>query len=1018
MHSQTELLQALEKSEKKYRDLVQNANSIIVQMDPKGFVTFFNKFAQDFFGYSEDEILGQNVIGTIVPETDASGRNITTMIENIGKYPERYIKNENENMCRNGERVWIAWTNKAFLDDQGRIVEILSIGNDFTEHKQMDEALRQSEEKYRTLIENIQDGVFLIQDKKLILVNEAFARIGGYTVEEIQGKDFMKFIAPEDLEMVEDRYFRRQAGEKQPREYEFRILQKDGVTRTVVYMTVGLFNYQGRPAALGTVKDITERKQMDEALRQSEEKYRTLIENIQDGVFVIQDRKLRFVNEAFARMGGCTVEEITGGNFGDFVAPEDLEMVADRYVRMMAGEDVPMEYEFYALQKDRVTRTIVHMTVGLINYQGRLAALGTVKDITERKQMDEALRQSEEKYRTLVENIQDGVFLIQDKKLKFVNEAFLKIGGYTADEIVGKEFRDFVAPEDLEMVADRYVRMMAGEDVPMEYEFRGIKKDGITRTVVHMTVGLINYQGKFVALGTVKDITERKQMERALAAERERLAVTLRSIGDGVIATDAEGKVTLLNKLAENLTGWSQEKAVGKPLNEVFRTINENSRRPCENPVEKVLKIGTFFNIADNTVLIARDGTEKAIADSAAPILDKHSKIVGVVLVFRDVTEKQKFEQELQKTAKLESVGILAGGIAHDFNNILTSILGNITLANIYTKSDNKISNRLKEAEKACLRAKDLTQQLLTFSKGGKPVKKPISIAMLAKESAALSLSGSNSRCKFFIPSDLWLVEADEGQINQVINNLLINADQAMPEGGIIEIHCENIVIEANGHLPLKKGDYVKILIKDNGIGISKDHLSKIFDPYFTTKHKGSGLGLATVYSIIKRHEGHIRIESEVGIGTIFHIYLPASEKRQKILQKETSKVARGAGKILLMDDEEMILEIMDKILRELGYEVEFARDGNEAIDLYKKARVSGHPFASVIMDLTIPGGMGGREAIQKLREIDPNVKAIVSSGYSTDPVMSNFRKYGFCGVLTKPFKIKELGEILKEVMS
>jgi len=274
--------------------------------------------------------------------------------------------------------------------------------------------------------------------------------------------------------------------------------------------------------------------------------------------------------------------------------------------------------------------------------------------------MDEELRQSEEKYRTLIENIQDGVFVIQDRKLILVNEAFARIIGCTVDEVTGCDFKDFVAPEDLEMVADRYVRMMAGEDVPMEYEFRGIKKDGITRTVVHMTVGLINYQGKSAALGTVKDITERKQMERVLAAERERLAVTLSSIGDGVIATDAEGKVTLLNKLAENLTGWSQEKAVGRPLNQVFRTINEDSRRPCENPVEKVIKIGKIFNIADNTVLIARDGTEKAIADSAAPILDRHGKIVGVVLVFRDVTEKRKFEQELQKTAKLESVSLQA----------------------------------------------------------------------------------------------------------------------------------------------------------------------------------------------------------------------------------------------------------------------------------------------------------------------------------------------------------------------
>ena len=277
-------------------------------------------------------------------------------------------------------------------------------------------------------------------------------------------------------------------------------------------------------------------------------------------------------------------------------------------------------------------------------------------------------------------------------------------------------------------------------------------------------------------------------------------------------------------------------------------------------------------------------------------------------------------------------------------------------------------------------------------------------------------MSGSNVKCKFFISHDLWPVEADEDQINQVIRNLLINADQAMPEGGIVEVHGENVMVEAKRHLSLREGKYAKISITDRGIGIPEQHLSRIFDPYFTTKHKGSGLGLAAVYSIIKKHGGEIRAESEAGIGSSFSFYLPATEAKRRIVRKVIKPGGRG-GKILLMDDEKMVLRVVGKMLSHLGYEVELSRDGGEAVELYKKARETGSPFAAVIMDLTVPGGTGGKEAIGKILEIDPNVKAIVSSGYSIDPVMANFRKYGFRGVVSKPVQMKDLSETLQEVI-
>jgi PAS domain S-box-containing protein len=398
-----------------------------------------------------------------------------------------------------------------------------------------------------------------------------------------------------------------------------------------------------------------------------------------------------------------------------------------------------------------------------------------------------------------------------------------------------------------------------------------------------------------------------------------------------------------------------------------------------------------------------------------------------VLAIVRDITEHKRMEEELLKVQKLESMGILAGGIAHDFNNLLTGILGNVSLIRMYMDpEDNKTYNRLSEAEKACLRAQDLTQQLLTFSKGGAPVKRVISIEELIKDSATFAVSGSDVRCEFYISEDLWMVEVDEGQISQVINNVVINADQAMPEGGVIRLKAKNInrgeliahsSYEGDG-LPLKGERYVKVTIEDEGIGIPKEHLTKIFDPYFTTKQRGSGLGLAAAYSIIKKHDGYIAVESKLEVGTKFYIYLPASDKEMLVRESIGHRAVVGKGRVLVMDDEDMIRGVAGEMLNRIGYEVEFARDGTEAIELYRKAVESSRPFDVVIMDLTIPGGMGGREAIKRLLEIDPGIKAIVSSGYSNDPVMSEFSKYGFRDVIPKPYEIEGLSEVLNRVIT
>ncbi len=512
-----------------------------------------------------------------------------------------------------------------------------------------------------------------------------------------------------------------------------------------------------------------------------------------------------------------------------------------------------------------------------------------------------------------------------------------------------------------------------------------------------------------------KEIAERKEAENALAAEKERLAVTLRSIGEGVITTDIDGKTVLINEVAERLCGWTQDEAVGSPINKIFHIVNEETREPCENPVEKIIKTGSVVGLANHTIFIARDGTERIIVDSGALIRDIENRVTGIVLVFRDITEQRRTAEEIQKIQKLESIGLLAGGIAHDFNNILATILMNAQAAKM--KEGKDISRYLEGIEKASARTTDLTHQLLTFARGGTPIKKTASIQELLKETIEFSLHGSKAKCKFSISDDLWPVEIDENQIAQVINNLVINADQAMPEGGIIDIRAENLGVEKEAGLPISEGDYVKISIKDEGVGIAKEHLGKIFDPYFTTKQKGSGLGLTIAFSIIRNHNGYIDVESELGKGTCLTIFLPAQKGEIVSKKEKMDKILRGKGRILLMDDEEDILKIIAELIRNIGYEIEIARDGTEAVELYKKARESKRPFDVLILDITIPGGMGGKEAIHKLKKIDSGVKAIVSSGYSTDPIMASPEKYGFCGVIAKPYSIEEMSKILHDTV-
>ncbi len=520
------------------------------------------------------------------------------------------------------------------------------------------------------------------------------------------------------------------------------------------------------------------------------------------------------------------------------------------------------------------------------------------------------------------------------------------------------------------------------------------------------------------------EVIEREKIQLALSEEKERLAVTLRSIGDGVITTDTKGRIVMINKVTEQLTGWRFEEAVGRPITEVFNIIDAHSRTIRDNPVTKVLQTGKIVDLANHTALIAKDGTELSIADSGAPIRDHDSKIIGVVLVFRDVTEQNRLRDELMKNEKLESIGVLAGGIAHDFNNILMAIMGNLSLAEHFLESNNKAYPLIKSAQKASNRAKDLTQQLLTFSRGGDPVRQTAAIKETIHDSAEFVLHGSKIKCQYNIPDDLWLVNIDKGQISQVIQNLIINARQAMNDIGNIKVACKNISNPEEENFPPLDNNcqYIKITITDNGPGIQAKSINKIFDPYFTTKEMGSGLGLAITNSIINKHDGYIQVDSTPH-GTIFTIFLPvAGQKCKNIYEKIPSTVcpnvmSQAHGTILVMDDEKMVREVAKGMLTSLGYKVLLAIDGREALAIYQKAQQSNSSIDAIIMDLTIPGGMGGKEAAEEVLRVNPKARILVSSGYSNDPIMADYQHYGFCGTIIKPYEIQDLENALAIIL-
>jgi PAS domain S-box-containing protein len=600
--------------------------------------------------------------------------------------------------------------------------------------------------------------------------------------------------------------------------------------------------------------------------------------------------------------------------------------------------------------------------------------------------------------------------------------------GYEPEAWQGRNLREFLAPA-VQPLFEAYLARIQHQSTDSGLMCL-VTQTGEERIWLYHNVRYEEAGATPYVIGHALDVTERVRAEQALqqahadlevrvqerTAALQEAEMTYRTLVEqarDAIVIVQDGQIRYANPACETLSGYTLAEFHQRPPHVGEFLAPEDRARVVGYYAQRLR--GAVVPECYEATLVRKDGQRVTV--EIKPCVIPYQGQPAIMALLRDITDRKQWEEALLQAKKLESVGVLAGGIAHDFNNLLTAILANISLAKRYADPHGKTFGRLTAAENACRRATELTRQLLTFARGGAPMRQTMVITGLIHDAVDFALRGSNVRGDVLLPAQLWPVEIDPGQIHQVLHNVILNAQQAMPQGGVIEVRADNLRSDAVLPPLLPPGRWIKISIRDQGCGIPADQLPNIFDPYVTTKAHGSGLGLTIAHTIITKHDGSITVASEVGVGTTVAVYLPASAHSLEPAPATPSSPVMRQETILVMDDDDAIRDVLVDMLTQLGYQSQCVREGAEAVALYQQARDRGQPFTAVLLDLTVPGGMGGRETIAHLQAIDPQVRAIVSSGYAIDPLMAHHKAYGFRGVLSKPYTVEGLEEVLQRVL-
>lgn len=1016
--------QALRESEEKWRSYVENAPYGVFVADEEGRYIDTNPAAIRITGHSREELLRMRIGEMLAPAAREDGlRHFRRVVE------EGSATGEYAFIRRDGERRYWSVSAVAIAPDR-----FLAFVEDVSDRKKDEQALRESEEKFRGLTENVVDWIWQVDmSGAYTYVSPQVETIMGYEPSEIIGKTPFDFMSGEEASRIATIFSEAVAGKKRIYGLEDTMQARDG--RPVIFETnaTPLLDANGELTGyMGTCRDITDRKKAELALRESEAQLaesNQLLAGVLEHTHmmsVLLDTQFNFVwvNRAYADNCGYEPSFFPGKNHFDLYPNEENRAIFRRVVD--TGEPVFVDAKPFEFP-DQPERGVTYWDWSLIrvkNDEGNATRLVlTLAEVTERIRAEDALQASERFANAIADTTPSFIYVydVKEDRNVWANRTLRDFfpGRRNGDGQPEAEscdnVSDFIHPDDFPAIVERLRLFKESSDDrwrETEYRFKDAEREWIWLLDRACVFERDDESRPTKIIGAAVDVTHRKRAEQALRESEDRYRSLVENMQVGVALIDKDMRMVSVNR---QFREWfpDREPEGHEKCFELLCTPAKDGACPgcC---VEQTLREGT---VQERIVTIKTARGTREIREVASPISSGGDKPVAATLILEDITDRLSMEKELAKAEKLESIGVLAGGIAHDFNNILVAILGNISLARMELPEDSEISSMLSDAEHASERARDLTQQLLTFAKGGSPVTKSTDIKDLISESAAFTLRGSNSRCEFDFADDLWQAQVDPGQFSQVIGNLVINAAQAMPQGGVVTIRGTNLPVVAPSVLPLRSGNYVLITVSDTGVGIQEEVLARIFDPFFTTKDMGNGLGLTSCYSIVKRHGGHVNVSSQPDQGATFSVYIPASAAGVESDRQSKAELVRGSGRVLVVDDESSVLDLAAHLLTRLGYEPATAANGSDAIRLAWEAYSGGEPFAAAIIDLTIPGGMGGVEILRQLKRIDPGIRAIVSSGYYNDPIMSRFDEHGFVGRIAKPYRAEEFSRTLAEVL-